>query len=462
MTSEQTSDQDWVAHELAEVSLGDERLNWRLIDTMGKLAAKPLASINQACEDWADTRASYRLFDNEKTTAEKILSPHYRRTGERAAGHKRVFALQDTSFLDYTAHPEKQGMGPIGTPAQAITGMVMHSSLAVSEVGLALGLFSQDIWVRPEIANQLTPQERRRRPIEEKESYKWLKALDRTVEWVPEGTQVISIGDSESDIFELFNHARSLKTDLLIRAAQNRSVIEPEVGLLWSVLGSRPVAGHFKVQVPARKNEPKREATVSVRFDPVTLKAPGHLRTKMEDIPFYAVLVQEEFPPPGVAKPLCWLLLTTVPVLSLADALERVQWYRLRWQIEVYHKILKSGCLVEKTQIATAERLRPFLAIFGIIAWRLFWMTIMARDEPDEPCTRVLTEHEWQALYAFRHKSDHIPDQIPTVAQAIIWIAQLGGFLARKSDGHPGATVVWRGWQRLTDISAAWLIFHPQ
>jgi hypothetical protein len=211
MTSEQASEQDWVAYELAEVSLGDERLNWRLIDTMGKLATKPLASINQACEDWADTKASYRLFDNEKTTAEKILSPHYRRTGERAAGHKRVFALQDTSFLDYTAHPEKQGMGPIGTPAQAITGMVMHSSLAVSEVGLALGLFSQDIWVRPEIADQLTPQERRRRPIEEKESYKWLKALDQTVNWVPEGTQVISIGDSESDIFELFNHARSLK-----------------------------------------------------------------------------------------------------------------------------------------------------------------------------------------------------------------------------------------------------------
>ena len=192
------------------------------------------------------------------------------------------------------------------------------------------------------------------------------------------------------------------------------------------------------------------------------LNAPGHLRKNMEDISLYAVLVQEENPPPGVASPLCWLLLTTVPVLTFADAVERVQWYRLRWQIEVYHKILKSGCLVEKTQLATAERLLPYLAIFGIIAWRLFWMTIMARDEPDEPCTAILTEHEWQALYAFRHKSNHIPDQTPTVAQVIVWIAQLGGFLARKSDGHPGVTVVWRGWQRFTDISAAWLIFHPQ
>jgi len=462
MTSEQESDQDWVTYELAEISLGDKRLDWRFTDTMKKLAAKPLASINQACEDWADTKASYRLFDNKKTTAEKILDPHYNRTAERAAGHKRVFAIQDTSYLDYTAHPEKQGMGPIGTPVQAITGMVMHSTLAVSEAGLPLGLFSQNVWVRPNIASQLSPQERRRLPIEEKESYKWLKALDRTVAMNPQGTQVVTIGDSESDIFELFNHARSLETDLLIRAAQDRSVSEPEVGLLWSVLGSRTEAGHLKVEVPARKNEPKRTAIVSVRFAPVMLKAPEHLRKKMEDIPLYAVLVQEESPPPGVASPLCWLLLTTVPVLTFADAVERVRWYRLRWQIEVYHKILKSGCLVEKTQLATAERLLPYLAIFGIIAWRIFWMTIMARDEPDEPCTLVLTELEWQALYAFRHKSDYIPEEIPTVAQVIVWIAQLGGFLARKNDGHPGVTVVWRGWQRLTDISAAWLIFHPR
>jgi len=460
MTSEYEIDLDWIAQELGEVSLGDTRLDWRLIDIATKFAAKPSLSINQACDDLADTRASYRLFDNKKTTAEKILSPHYARVSERIAGQARVLAIQDTSYLDYTHHPEKEGMGPIGTPKQGITGLVMHSTLMMSEAGTPLGLAHQAIWARSETVGKLSPVERRQRPIEEKESHKWLEALDQTVKIVPKGTQVISVGDSEADIFEFLNHARSLETDVLIRAAQNRSLCEPEVGLIRKIMGARPVAGQLKVHIPARNHEPKRKAIVTVRFSQVTLKAPQHLKKRMEDIPLYAVLIQEEAPPPGVDSPLNWLLLTTVPVLTLEDAVERIQWYRFRWQIEVYHKILKSGCQVEKTQLATAARLLPYLALFGIIAWRMFWMTIIARQEPDAPCTIVLTEHEWHALYAFHHKSKHIPDQTPTVAEVVLWIAQLGGFLARKNDGHPGVTVVWRGWQRLTDISAAWLIFY--
>ena len=337
----------------------------------------------------------------------------------------------------------------------------MHTTLLTSCVGLPIGIASQDIWARPDEAKQTTAEERRKLPIAEKESYKWLAALDQTVKVVPEGTQVISVGDSEADIFELFNHARTLETDLLIRASQDRSVCEPTVGRLWNTLGARRVAGHLKVEVPARNNEPKRTAIVTVRYAPVTLQAPTHLKKKMASIPLYAVLVQEENPPVDLKKPLCWLLLTTVPVHSFADALERIQWYRQRWQIEVYHKVLKSGCQVEQSQLATTERLLPFIALLAIIAWRLFWLTHIRRHHPDAPCTLVLTDHEWHALYAFHHKSAHFPTQIPTVAQATLWIAQLGGFLARKNDGHPGVTVIWRGWQRLTDISATWRILHP-
>ena len=135
--------------------------------------------------------------------------------------------------------------------------------------------------------------------------------------------------------------------------------------------------------------------------------------------------------------------------------------YPIRWEIEVYHKILKSGCHVEQSQLATADRLRPLIALYSIIAWRLFWLTHMARHDPDAPCTVVLTDHEWRALYAYHHKANRTPDVLPTVAQVTLWIAQLGGFLARKNDGHPGVTVIWRGWTRLHDISSAWLIFHP-
>jgi len=455
-------DSDWIKTELSDVELGDKRLDWRLRDTASKLATHTTASINQACDDWADTKATYRLFDNKKTTAEKVLSPHTNRTSERMIGYAQVLAIQDTSYLDYSHHPDKQGVGPIGTTKQhKLRGIVMHSTLITTTTGLPLGLVSQEFWSRDEQAKQMTPAERRKMPIEEKESNKWLVALNKTVAAVLEGTQVISVGDSESDIFELFNYAvDELHTDLLIRASQDRSVCEPEVGRLWSTLSDQVVAGQLKVHVPKKDKQPKREAIVSVRFCQVTLKPPYHLRKRMSKIPLYAVLVQEQHPPKDV-EPLCWLLLTTIPVLSFDDAITCIQWYRHRWQIEVFHKVLKSGCQIEKSQLATADRLLPFIALFSIIDWRLFWLTHIARHDPDAPCTVVLTEHEWHSLYIFTHKTNRLPDQIPSVRDVTLWIAQLGGFLARRHDGYPGVTVIWRGWSRLSDIASSWLIFHP-
>lgn len=457
---EPESDSEWIKDELSSVSLGDKRLNWRLQDTAKKLASHPNVSINQACDDWADTRATYRLFDNAKTTAAKILLPHQERTKERMRGQAMVLAVQDSSYLDYSHHPSKQGLGPIGTEQQGLRGLVMHSTLVLTSAGLPLGIVSQKIWARDEEPKQMTPAERRKVPIEEKESYKWLAALSETVHYTPEGTQCVHMGDSESDIFELFDHARTLQTDLLVRAGQDRTLCEPEIGCLWNYLAARTIAGHLKVHVPEDHDQAKREAIVSVRFAKITLKSPGHLRSRIKDCPMYAVLAQEENPPADV-EALCWLLLTTVPVLTFADAQERIQWYCHRWKIEVYHKILKSGCQIEKAQLNKVERLLPMLALFCIIAWRLFWMTYLTRHQPDAPCTSFLSQAEWQALYAFIHKTTALPPTVPTVQQATRWIARLGGFLDRKSDGLPGVTVFWRGWQRLADISSSWLIFHP-
>jgi len=460
MPSIETTNQEWLKDELADVSLGDVRLDWRLRDTGSKLAAQPSASINQACDDWADTRASYRLFENEKTTADKIQLPHYRRSGERAASQETVFAIQDTSYLDYTHHPATQGLGPIGTKQQDMQGFVMHSTLLMTGTATPLGLIDQSLWVRPEAAKQMSAEQRRRLPIEEKESYKWLSALTHTVKRMPDGPRLVTIGDSEADIFELFAHAQLLETDLLVRAGQNRSVCEPEIGLLWDTLKAQPVQGRIEVSVPARNQQPARVARLTVRFTSVKLPPPQHLDKNLEPVEFDAVLVWEEQPPAGVEAPIQWLLLTTVPVSSLADAIERIEWYRLRWQIEVYHKVLKSGCRVEQAQLATKERLLPYIALCSIIAFRLFWMTMVARHDPDAPATVVLADHEWQALYAFHHKTNVLPEQPPSVAQVTTWIAQLGGFLARKSDGFPGVTVIWRGWQRLSDITSSWLVFH--
>lgn len=460
MKNEQVESEKWTAYELSEISLGDKRLNWRLLDSAAKLAAKPSVSINQACDDWADTKATYRLFANEKTTMEQILAPHQQRTKERMSGHKWILAIQDSRFLDYSHHPSKRGMGPIGTSQQSLTGLVMHSVLAVTTPGLPLGLLHHRLWARDETVKQMNSNERNKVAIAEKESNKWLLALSETVQWQPEGTRLVTVGDSEADIFELFNHARSLETDLLIRAGQNRSVTEPEVGLLWEVVEKQPIAGHLKVQVSKREEQPARHATVAVRYTSLMLRPPQHLRTQMKPLSLYAVFVKEIDPPADV-EPLCWLLLTTVSISSFDDAVERIQWYCQRWQIEILHKILKSGCRIEQAQLASEKRLMPLIALFSIIAWRLFWITFLARTDPDAPASAILATHELQALYTFLHKQP-IPDSLtPTTQHVLLWIARLGGFLARKNDGQPGVTVVWRGWQRLTDISAAYLVFHP-
>ena len=468
MENEQLTSEHWTRYELSEISLGDQRLNWRLLDSASKLAARPSVSINQACNDWADTKATYRLFANEKTTQAKILAPHQQRTQERMAGQARCLVIQDTTLLDYSHHPSPAGMGPrpegTRTTQQNLQGMVMHSALVTTLQGLPLGLVSQQIWSRDETANQLTAEARRKLPIEEKESYKWLVALSESVKHKPANTQLITIGDAEADIYELFHHADQLDTDWLIRAGQNRAVREPEVGLLWPVLEKQPIAGHLKVPVAKRPEQPARDALVAVCYTSLTLRPPQHLRKQMKPLALYAVLVQE-IDPPAAVDPLCWLLLTTVPVCSFDDAVERIDWYCQRWRgpsgREILHKILKSGCRIEHAQLASDQRLMPMIALFSIIAWRLFWLTFLARTDPQAPASTILAPHEIEALYRFLHKQSMPDALLPTVHQATRWIARLGGFLARKRDGEPGVTVIWRGWQRLADISAAFLAFRP-
>ena len=176
-------------------------------------------------------------------------------------------------------------------------------------------------------------------------------------------------------------------------------------------------------------------------------------------LPTYVVLAKETNAPDGVDA-LEWMLLTNVPVESFEQARERIDWYKLRWHIENFHKVLKSGCNIELCRLESAERLERYITLFSIIAWRLYWMTHVNRASPDKSCSEVLADHEWKALYCKIKKTRSLPTKPPTTREAIRWIAQLGGFLGRKGDGEPGITTTWRGWQRLLDISEAWLVFN--
>jgi hypothetical protein len=441
------SECQWCLDEFATAELKDARLNRRCGELAVQFAMQPNGPINQACEDWADAKAAYRFFDNDKVTPERIRAPHHQRTVERMMRYKQVLAVQDTSFLNYT---HQRGFG-------------MHSTLAVTTQGLPLGLLTQAFFIRPEDEPAHRPEECCKLPIEEKESYRWLQAFKQTLDLAPPGVDVITVCDREADIYEMFAFAQEQEASLLVRASSNRALLDDEVRKLWPKVEKQPTTGFLTVHISGNDQRKARQATVSVRFTSVTLRPPWRPNgLKLPSVTLNAILVREEDPPPDIDEPIEWLLLTNTPVASFEGAHQVIQWYCCRWQIEVFHKVLKSGCRVEHCRLQTADRLYNFIALMSVIAWRLHWMTYINRCQPELLCTVVLTTVEWEALYMRINKSTRLPDKVPTVRQAVRWIAQLGGFLGRKSDGEPGVTTLWRGWLRLQDIAATWYLVNEQ
>lgn len=440
----------WVSQELSGLDIGDKRLDKRAQELLEQFTKNITSGIPQACGDWAGARGAYRFFKNEKTSSQKIYMPHQANTNARMSDYELILAVQDTCLLDYTLHLTTKGLGPIGTEKQQMQGLVMHTTMALVPDGLPLGILNQQIWARE--ATKLSESEKKARPIEEKESFKWIEAIREAVAHTPSGVKLVNIGDREADVYELFVEAAKLKTGLLIRATQNRCLMSPEEGKIWDNVVVTPIMVEYKVEVPTSKGQPARTATASIKFASVTLKPPWRKdAAPLPPIQLQAILVNEINPPADV-EPLEWKLLTNQPVDTFEMALECVKWYCLRWSIELFHKILKSGCKVEDCRLSAADRLKPYLALQSIVAWRVLWITHLNRTQPDAPATLILDQQELVALYAFVNNTTSLPQNIPTVRQAVLWIAQLGGFLARKSDGQPGSIVIWRGLKRLADI----------
>ena len=449
----------WAKNEFGEALLGDPRRTDRLVKIATSRAAKPSVSLPQCFENKASLKAAYNFFDNPDKDPEAILASHYDATYERISVEPIVLAVSDTTEVDYTHHSSKKGLGYLHDLNHH--GFLLHSTLVVTPENVPLGLLDQQIIYRDE-QEFGKKHNRKERPIEEKESYKWIESLETTADCQKQYpcVRVVNVTDREGDIYDYFAKARQLDDQgVLVRGAWNRCV-EHEEKYLWNYVESQNIVGTVFVQVPRKSGQAIRTAELSIRYGRVFLKPPKY-RAK-EALPLVeidVVLAREENPPRGI-EAIEWLLLTTVPVNDFEGACERVQWYTCRWIIEIYHKILKSGCKIEQRQIETAARLECYLAIDSVVAWRVLGLTMQNRETPDMPCDAFLETHEWQALVCYFQKTSTPPTQPPTLRQATLWIANLGGFLGRKGDGYPGVTVIWRGLQRLNDIAEAWWIFN--
>jgi hypothetical protein len=447
---------DWAQAEFATVKL-EPRLLRRAITIARDFFARPMAQIPQACETWARAKAAYRFFANPKVTMQTLLTGHYHSSIERCQHEPLVLAVCDSSALNYTAHPLTSGLGPIGSHKEGPIGLWLHETMAFTPSGVPLGLIDVQCWARDKDTFGIK-HARKQRPIEEKESHKWLDswaATCRAQEQSP-NTQFVMVADRESDVFELLVQARGQRAQLLIRAEQSRKLLDEEL-CLWPFMQTQPFAGELKVHAGRCGDQPARIARLAVRYAKVTLNAPA-ARKHLGTVTVWAVWAQEIDAPSGIA-PLDWMLLSTVPTETFEHACERLDWYAKRWGIEIFHRILKSGCNIEDRQLTGADRLEACLAIDMVVAWRVMHLVHLNREVPQLPATVYFDDMQWRALVAYATRNPNPPYEPPTLGEAVRMLSRLGGHLKRKHDGEPGAETLWRSLQRLDDITRMYSVF---
>ena len=457
-----------IRNELHNVDLGDQRLNQRSRRLLETLFADPAASINAACQGWAETQAAYRFFDNASISPQNILAAHQEATRARIAQHPVVLVAQDTTELDYSDHPP-DGAGPLNSEKQR--GFLDHSHIAFTPQGLCLGMVAVKIWARSDEGFGES-KKRQYDPLETKEKFRWLEGYRHACELqrqVPQ-TQIVSVSDSEGDIYELFAEVDKQgegAADYVIRAGKTRCLtdLDPDAGpathrKLQQELDEAPLLTVRQLELPRTPKRKPRTATLEVRARRVELKAPYRKHVKLPNVEINVVLVRE-VNPPSQEEAIEWLLITTLPVDMAEKVLVVVDYYTGRWPIEVFFRVFKTGCRVEEIQLETSARLYRSLMLYKIVAWRILYLTMLGRECPELPCDVLFTADEWKPVWKITREVP-IPKAAPSLRDFLLLLAELGGHNGRASDGAPGPQSLWIGIRRMTDFAIAWRAFGPE
>jgi hypothetical protein len=459
----ETDRQQWAEEVFGGNSLPDERLSRRLVAYAAAQANDPRASTAGACKgDVAAREGAYRFLENERVLPEDIEVGAFQHTVELCRGRERVLAVQDSTGISVKHQPLAEALKEYGSP----TGFMVHSTLAIDGgTGEVLGLLDQARWLRDK--NRPSAKDRYERPYGDKESYKWERAERRAVGQLHTTSNVITVGDRESDIFELIQYFTDATRRFVIRASLNRRVAG-EMGNLWSELEQAPCVGERTVSVgqrggqqskggqSARSARAGREATVKIRAAPVWLRPPKTRSQKIPPIGVNAVFVTEPSPPPGV-EPLCWRLLTSEPISTSEDVIQVVQDYEKRWKIEEFHKCWKSGCRVEERALQSIEAVERMMVILAPIAVLIMQLHTLANNAPDESCTNVLDEASSRCLW-HHDQGTPFPSEPPSAQWALHAVAKLGGWYDSKRTGRIGWTAIWKGWMLLQERAIGWRV----
>ncbi len=413
----------WTEHEFGGAPLGDARLSKRLVRVAAAKAEVPDRAFSGVAEgDWPTVKGYYRMIDQPEESAvsmPNILAPHQRRTVRRMMGQKTVLCVQDGSDLEYTNLHQCEGLGEIGTNQTGAKsrGLHLHSTLAVAPNGLPLGVLRAQC-AAPQAKSPADDRPTYAIPIEEKKTFVWIEHHRELVELAAEmpHTRLIDVCDREADFFEMFDEQRqNPRVDLLVRAKHNRNIAE-EPFKLFAAARQAPVQSRVRVHIPRQSARPKRSkqkarpkrlgrtADMAVRYKRIQLP-PAHYHAEKEPIDVWVIHAREVNPPPN-AKAVEWFLQTTINITSAEDAERCLRWYCLRWRIEDWHRVLKSGCRIEDIAHKTAERLRRAIAINLVIAWRIMLMTLLGRETPELPAEVLFSDIELRTLRAYAKKND--------------------------------------------------------
>jgi len=448
--------------EFKDIQFGDKRLNKRFRCLAQEFYKRPSSAIPTASGSWSKTIGAYRMFNNSKIACEEIIRSHGVQLGKRIDQYDKVICPQDTTSLSFGTHLAVEEMGSIaqGKYGSRGKGLFCHTTLVMNPEGLPLGVMLQTIWSR----KQLTTHDE----LFYTEQAKWKMSLDQVIEAskLSPKTKFIMIGDRENDFNDFILRALNHKISFVIRAKTVRVSAnddKPIVEVLKSQTPKGALTIDIKYESPRSGKKPggkaARKAHLNIYADSFQLKIPkSKVQEKIpEDFQIHAVLAHEPNPPEG-SEPITWLLFTDEPVKDFSKAHEVIETYRMRWKIEIFHKIMKSGCKIEECRLESIAKLKRYITLKSIVAYRLLYLVEAARKTPTEDCTKILKPHEWKALHLKLNQGKPLPKKPPTIKEALILVARLGGFLARKSDGDPGPVVLWRGWQRLQDYAEMFAI----
>ena len=432
---------NWAEDEFGGANLGDGRLNLRLVKLATRFAEQPTASIPGACEDWSETLAAYRFFDQASAGKrglnwQSILQPHMDGSEGRMAQHPVVLCLQDTTELDFNGQ-EIEGLGPLSYEAQR--GLYLHPTYAVTPEREPLGVIDAWMWARePKAVDGTRPGIA--------ESTRWIEGYERVAETAAKmpQTRLVYVADREADIVGLMQRAQDLGTpaDWLIRAQHNRCL--PQGGKLWAATLAEAPLGEIEFTLASRRGQPERIVRQRLRAQATDLPASDGSRIHV------TCLIATEIEAPAGCKPVEWRLLTNREVADLEAAIQLIDWYRCRWEIETLFHVLKNGCRVEALQLCSIAKLELALAVYLVVSWRLARLIRLGRLHPEWSAEWFFSKTEWTGAYVLNKKTP--PAKTPTVREVVRLIAQLGGFLARKGDGEPGVKSLWLGIQRLRDF----------